>query len=109
MCLSVFVVFSLMKFIPCRKINKNNQVSQQTTNYSTCYITHHMMENPFYRQVTGERCSHYDLPCKNNHGVKTHLKKHCQHVNEAPQVFTDTLTDRKIKRDKIVEEQKLKE
>ena len=55
----------------------------------------------------GERCPHCDLPCKSKHGVKIHLKS-CRYAEQNEQNFTGTLADKKVRRIKIEDAQKLK-
>ena len=54
----------------------------------------------------GERCPYCDLPCKNAHGVRIHIKA-CRYAPSDEQNFTGTLADRKVRRCKVVEAQKL--
>ena len=71
-------------------------------------VTEYLKANGLYDyNWPGERCPCCDLPCKNKRGVDTHLRS-CHYVEEEPQNFTGTLADRKVKRDKVDEAQKLK-
>ena len=70
-------------------------------------VTEYLKANDQYDYSwPGERCPYCDLPCKNAHGVKIHLHA-CRYTPSEEQNFAGTLADRKVRRDKVEEAQKL--
>ena len=81
---------------------------QPRGNIDPDYVVEFLKANGLYDYSwTGARCPCCDLPCKSKHGVKIHLKS-CRYVAQGEQNFAGTLADKKVRRDKVEEAQKLK-
>ena len=73
---------------------------QPRGNIDPDYVKEYLQANGQYDYSwPGPRCPCCDLPCKSEHGLRMHLKS-CRYVEEQ-QHFTDTLADRKVKRNKV--------
>ena len=67
-------------------------------------VTEYLKANDMYDyNWSGKHCPHCYLPCKSKFGVFVHLRS-CKYVH---QNCTDTLADRKVRRDKVVDVQTL--
>ena len=76
-------------------------------NVSPISVKEFLQQNDLYDyQWPGARCPHCDLPCKNDRGVKVHLRA-CRYKPDE-QAFAGTCADRKVKTDKQVKAQKAK-